>query len=133
MSEGTEPVTTFDDVQARLEQLCAEVDQLDESTRELVFELLDAVDVLHRTAAGHLAEALGVERMRQLCEEAHPAVRWLFEAYDVAPDDGIPPGEGEPPVADRGSGSGPSSAAQGPGSAVNPPSGATVLPLHNEG
>ena len=69
----------------RLEELLAEVEDLDEDVRTRVFELLDGVDALHRLAVTRLADALGhdVEGLRR----SDPAVGWLFEAYGVGVDD----------------------------------------------
>lgn len=141
MSSESNDKPTFQDVQERLEQLGGEIDQLDEPTRGLVYETLDAVDVLHRTALGHVADALGEDELRRLRREAHPAVAWLLAAYDLDP-------EGSPPVGDEAApddagqeatgrdrtGQGrsqaqPASDAPLPG--VEPPPGATVLTVQD--
>ena len=68
----------------RLEELLADVEGLDESVRDRVFELLDGVDAVHRLALTRLADALG-EQLRPLRQDV--AVNWLFEAYGVGVDD----------------------------------------------
>ncbi|MBA2573431.1 MAG: NifU family protein [Nocardioidaceae bacterium] len=68
----------------RLEEILGEVEDLDESVRDTVFELLDGVDALHRLAITRLSEVVGdVEPLRR----ADPAVAWLLEAYGVGVDD----------------------------------------------
>lgn len=69
----------------RLEDLLAEVEDLDEPVRERVFELLDGVDAVHRLAISRLADGLG-EDLPAL-RRSHVAVDWLFEAYGVGVDD----------------------------------------------
>jgi Fe-S cluster biogenesis protein NfuA len=75
----------FDQLLARLEHLLAEIEQLDEPVRSQVFELLDGIDVLHRTALIRVAELLGPDRLAEL-READPAVEWLLEAYGAGVD-----------------------------------------------
>lgn len=68
----------------RLEELFSEVEGLDETVRDTVFELLDGIDALHRLAITRLAQVIGdVEPLR----EADPAVAWLLEAYGIGVDD----------------------------------------------
>ena len=69
----------------RLEELLAEVEELDEGVRDKVFELLDGVDAVHRLALTRLADALG-DGLGQLRHE-DVAVDWLFQAYGVGVDD----------------------------------------------
>lgn len=122
MSSEARDKPTFQDVQERLERLCGEIDALEEQTRDLVYETLDAVDVLHRTALGHLAEALGEDGIRQLRQEAHPAVAWLLAAYDVDPDVSAAGESGA-----SGETGGQDEAAAQPEPGVQPPPGATIL------
>jgi Fe-S cluster biogenesis protein NfuA len=75
----------FDQLLARLEHLLAEIEQLDEPVRSQVFEFLDGIDVLHRTALARVAELLGPDRLAQL-RESDPAVEWLLEAYGAGVD-----------------------------------------------
>lgn len=74
----------LDELLERLEQLLIDMERLDEPLRDRVFELLDGVDALHRMGLGRLAGQLGDEEFRRLTE-ADPAVKWLFEAYDIRP------------------------------------------------
>jgi len=69
----------------RLEELLADIEELDEPVRDRVFELLDGVDAVHRLAVTRLAGALGAE-LRSL-RRSDPAVDWLFEAYGVGVED----------------------------------------------
>ena len=69
----------------RLETLLGDVEELDETVRDRVFELLDGVDAVHRLAITRLAEVLG-DQLPQL-RRADVAVDWLFEAYGVGVDD----------------------------------------------
>ena len=69
----------------RLETLLGDVEELEETVRDRVFELLDGVDAVHRLAITRLAEVLG-DQLQQL-RRADVAVDWLFEAYGVGVDD----------------------------------------------
>jgi Fe-S cluster biogenesis protein NfuA len=69
-----------------LQVLLGQLDEVDPAVRDLVFELLDGVDLLHRSALRHLGEALGAARVEDLAA-AHPAIAWLFEAYAVGIDE----------------------------------------------
>jgi Fe-S cluster biogenesis protein NfuA len=69
----------------RLETLIEEVEQLEEPLRGKVFELLDGIDILHRTALRRLADALDEPALRRLRDD--PAVAWLFDAYAVGVDE----------------------------------------------
>jgi Fe-S cluster biogenesis protein NfuA len=78
--------TDFEQLLGRLGELVARVEELDAPVRDEVFELLDGIDILHRSALRELAGALDpadVERLRV----AHPAIEWLFEAYAVGVDE----------------------------------------------
>jgi Fe-S cluster biogenesis protein NfuA len=80
------PAPAFDELLDRLELLLARLSELDAPVRDEVFELLDGIDLLHRTALGHLGEALGVEGVERL-RSAHFAIDWLFDAYAVGVDE----------------------------------------------
>ena len=72
----------------RLDELIAAFESdPDEGIQEMATELLQSVDTLHRTGvtrlASYLAEVGGDVRERAL---ADPAVRLLFELYDLLPD-----------------------------------------------
>lgn len=71
---------------ARLEALLEDLDATEEPIRSQVYELLDGVDALHRSAIRALVDALGDEAVRGLAD-THPAISWLFMAY--APDDRV--------------------------------------------
>ncbi|MDP8969869.1 MAG: NifU family protein [Actinomycetota bacterium] len=77
---------TFEDHLLRLEELFAEIDEMDDSVKAPVFEALDHVDALHRTALFHLEHALGTESLEAL-RDAHPAIAWLLEAYGIGLDE----------------------------------------------
>lgn len=79
------PLAALGPLLDRLEELLADVENLDEPVRDRVFELLDGVDALHRLAVTRLAAALG-EDLR-LLRRADAGVDWLFEAYGVGVDD----------------------------------------------
>jgi Fe-S cluster biogenesis protein NfuA len=76
----------FEHLLDRLEELLSRVEQLDAPVRDEVFELLDGIDILHRSALRHLGEALGPDLVEKLWG-AHPAITWLFEAYAVGVDE----------------------------------------------
>ena len=69
----------------RLEELLADVEDLDDGVRDKVFELLDGVDAVHRLALTRLADALGSGLGRLRRDDV--AVDWLFQAYGVGVDD----------------------------------------------
>jgi Fe-S cluster biogenesis protein NfuA len=70
----------------RLTGLLANVDELDEPVRAIVFELLDGIDALHRMALQSLGDAAEEGTLAQL-RASHPAVAWLFDAYAVGIDE----------------------------------------------
>lgn len=84
--------TTAQDVQRldvvldRLEGLLEAVDAMAPADRDLVLELLDGVDDLHRLALLRLGQQLSPARVEEL-RDAHPAIAWLWEAYGVGLDD----------------------------------------------
>ncbi|MFN2489502.1 MAG: NifU family protein [Actinomycetota bacterium] len=69
---------------ARMEQLLADMEELDEPTRAKVFELLDGIDTVHRMALTRLAEALDPELLSR--SRADPTVEWLLDAYGIGVD-----------------------------------------------
>lgn len=75
----------FDNVLARLEDLLHEIERLEEPVRDRVFELLDGIDLLHRTALSRLAEHLPEETLRVLRDDA--SVAWMLDAYGVGVDE----------------------------------------------
>lgn len=70
----------------RLEQLLSDIDQLDDPVRDLVFELLDGIDALHRMALQSLADVTDESTLTRL-RTSHPAIAWLFDAYAVGVDE----------------------------------------------
>jgi Fe-S cluster biogenesis protein NfuA len=76
----------LEELLGRLEEVLNRIDELDEPVRGEVFELLDGIDILHRSALQHLGEALDPGTIEQL-RAAHPAIGWLFEAYAVGVDE----------------------------------------------
>lgn len=77
---------SLDDLLRRLEQLVAEMEELDEPVRAQVFELLDGLDVIHRTALSALGEALDQETLKRV-RAADPATAWVLDAYRVGVDE----------------------------------------------
>ena len=76
----------LDQLLQRLEQLIADIEQLDEPVRDRVLELLDGIDALHRMALGRVGDALGPDEIARL-RAADPAVDWLFDTYAVGVDE----------------------------------------------
>lgn len=76
----------LDELLGRLAELMAQVEALPEPARGQVLELLDGVDALHRVALTQLEAALGLEVVADL-RRAHPALRWLLDAYGVGLDE----------------------------------------------
>lgn len=64
--------------------MLAEVEHLDETLQERIFELLDGIDAVHRLAVTRLAGGLGPDLVAL---RRDPAVDWLFTAYGVGVDD----------------------------------------------
>ncbi len=77
----------FEELLERLEELMAEMEQVEEPTRSQVFELLDGIDAIHRRALTKLAESIGRERLEHV-RQADPAIEWLFDAYGTGADQG---------------------------------------------
>lgn len=75
----------FDNVLQRLEDLLHEVEQFDEPVRDKIFELLDGIDLLHRTALAGLEEHLEAEQLKALRED--PGIAWMLDAYGVGVDE----------------------------------------------
>lgn len=70
----------------RFEGLLEAVDAMAPADRELVVELLDRVDDLHRLALLRLGQQLSPARVEEL-RDAHPAIAWLWDAYGVGLDE----------------------------------------------
>jgi Fe-S cluster biogenesis protein NfuA len=69
----------------RLEELLAEIEALDDGTRDKVFELLDGIDATHRMALRRMEDILSAETLARLRDD--PALAWLFDAYGVGIDE----------------------------------------------
>lgn len=78
----------------RLEELVEAVDQLPEDVRRPVLELLDGLDLLHRSALHRLAARVGHAALD--AARADGAVAWLLDAYDVRPPQPVPVQLGPP-------------------------------------
>lgn len=77
---------SLDDLLGRLEELLAEMEELDEPVRTRVFDLLDGLDIVHRTALSALGEALDQQTLERV-RAADPATAWVFDAYRVGVDE----------------------------------------------
>jgi Fe-S cluster biogenesis protein NfuA len=81
-------VEDLDQLLDRLEGLVGELERLeDDATRTRVFELLDGIDVLHRSALHELVRTIEGRLEIEEVRDAHPAVRWLFDAYGLGIDE----------------------------------------------
>lgn len=84
---------TDDDFRAMAAQLDALVQEFETlpfpEIREMVFDLLHAVDAIHREALGRLASFLRHEGQSDLLERAaeEPIIRLLLLLYDLVPDE----------------------------------------------
>lgn len=76
---------SWDSLLTRLEENLVGLERLEEPLRDHIFELLDGIDTIHRTALGRLGEALGEDALRRLRED--PAIAWLLDAYAVGVDE----------------------------------------------
>lgn len=74
---------SFEGLLGRTEELLARLEEFDEGDREDVFELLDAIDELHRRGLETIAAVLEPDQIQVLT--ARPAAAWLLEAYGLAP------------------------------------------------
>lgn len=76
----------LDRLLGRLEQLVAEVDELEDPARSAIYELLDGIDTLHRRALHALGEQVD-DAVLADARQARPAVDWLLTAYGVGTDE----------------------------------------------
>ncbi len=79
-------MTQLEELLTRLEELVGHVEQLDEATHGVVFELLDGIDALHRFSLHTMAAGLPDDVVARLRAQ-HPAVEWLFDAYAIGVDE----------------------------------------------
>lgn len=76
----------FEALLSRLEELMSEIATLEEVGKDLLFELLDGIDTIHRIPLAHLADHLGTREVERL-RDADSAVAWLFDAYGLGVDE----------------------------------------------
>lgn len=74
---------SFEAFIGRMEELLDRIDELDEDVREDVYELLDAIDTLHRRGITALVDALDPHSLARVSEDDF--IAWLLEAYGVDP------------------------------------------------
>lgn len=79
-------MATLDEVLERLGELLAEIDELDETVRAPVLELLDGIEALHRSALERLPAVLGADGIEKL-RTGDPALAWLLDTYGLTRDD----------------------------------------------
>ena len=79
-------MATLEQVLERLGELLAEIEELDETVRAPVLELLDGIEALHRSALEHMPAVLGAEGIARL-RAADPALAWLLDTYGLTGDD----------------------------------------------
>lgn len=75
----------LDEFLQHLEELVEEIDRLEDPARSDVFDLLDGIDALHRTAVTRLADGVGRDTLEPL--KSDPAIAWLLDAYGVGVDE----------------------------------------------
>ena len=85
MTDAT-PQDPLANVLDRMEELLEAVDAMPPADRDIVIELLDRVDDLHRLALTRLGQQFTPATIEDL-RAAHPAIAWLWEAYGVGLDD----------------------------------------------
>ena len=79
-------MATLDEVLERLGELLAEIEELDETVRAPVLELLDGIDALHRSALERLPAVLGADGIEKL-RSGDPALAWLLDTYGLTRDE----------------------------------------------
>lgn len=78
-------MSSLEELLGRMEELLAAVEELDPPARDMMFEILDGVDTLHRFALDRLASGIDVEALESLRGE-DPAVAWLLDVYGIGVD-----------------------------------------------
>lgn len=76
----------FDELLHRLGLLLGRLDELDEAARGPVFEFLDALEQMHRSALHRLGQAVGEHHLERARDD-EPAVAWLLDAYGLGIDE----------------------------------------------
>lgn len=66
----------------RLDALIERLDALAGTAGDTARSLAETLYLVHRSAVGHLADALGEDEVERLSAQ-HPAISWLFEVYRV--------------------------------------------------
>ncbi len=74
------------EVLERLAELLAEIEDLDETVRAPVLELLDGIEALHRSTLERLPAVLGPDGMERL-RTGDPALAWLLDTYGLTRDE----------------------------------------------
>ncbi len=75
----------FEALLSRLEELMSEIESLDDVRKDLLFEIFDGIDTVHRLPLTLLGEQLGAGEIQRL-RDAEPAIAWLFDAYGLGVD-----------------------------------------------
>ncbi len=75
----------IDSLLEHMEAVLGAVEDLDEHPRQLVFELLDGIDALHRMALGRLGDAVGADWLAEL--RSDQSIAWMLDAYAVGVDE----------------------------------------------
>lgn len=78
-------MSSLEELLGRMEELLAAIDELEPSAKNIVFEMLDGVDTLHRLALGRLAQGIDVEVLERLRGD-DPTVAWLLDVYGIGVD-----------------------------------------------
>src|SRR5688500_12853814 len=76
----------FEALLSRLEELMSEIASRDEVGKDLLFELLDGIDTIHRIPLTQLGDQLGTREVERL-RDADSAIAWLFDAYGLGVDE----------------------------------------------
>lgn len=78
---------SFEGLLGRTAELLAKVEELDDATRDDVYDLLDAVDELHRRGLEGIASSIDPVQLQRLATV--PAAAWLLNAYGLLPPGGF--------------------------------------------
>lgn len=78
-------MSSLEELLGRMEELLAAVGELEQPAKDIVFEILDGVDTLHRLALDRLAQSIDREALERL-RSRDPAVAWLLDVYGIGID-----------------------------------------------